>query len=491
MNKDSWIDHINAWRSFLLECLSDSTERGDIIRIERQIRTVERVRCAAILNPRLLLSFIHPENIVNNADTESISPILDLNEIQIAAVNKALNDSELSLIQGPPGTGKTQVISEICLQLFKRNPSIRILVCSETHVAVNNVLSRISNLNQDIRIVRIRDKEKNDQANDYSSESIVNTYLEWFQKQKVSSDVKSIIESEFLNCEQNSLEKALALSANIVGATCNMIAAYDFRDSTEMFDVAIVDEVCKATLPEILAPLIVSQKAILIGDPKQLPPVFCSEERNVIKRIEGCNLNRYLYIDELLSANSAITLDVQYRMTNEIANVISQVFYDGLLKNGRNASESDSLRWITYNPTQQWPIDSEDSSKQQIYNEDECRIIKHIVDDYRKTRGAALNVAIISPYRSQVQVLRRMLGEVDGVYIDTVDGFQGKEANVVVFSITRTKGSYRFLADPRRLNVALSRARDQIVFVGEQNYCNNNSLLNIIMRYFVVENYKL
>ena len=73
------------------------------------------------------------------------------------------------------------------------------------------------------------------------------------------------------------------LSSNVVGMTCNRVGAYSFQTSLEMFDVAIIDEVCKATLPEILMPLCISHKAILVGDPKQLPPVFCKDDREIIR----------------------------------------------------------------------------------------------------------------------------------------------------------------------------------------------------------------
>ena len=250
-----------------------------------------------------------------------------------------------------------------------------------------------------------------------------------------------------------------------------------------MFDIAIIDEVCKATLPEILSPLVISRKAILLGDPKQLPPVFCSEEQEIIRSIQNCNLNRFMYIDSLFSEGKTVSvLDTQYRMSNQIGRMISDLFYNGSLRNGRNEDIDDGLTWITYNPSNDWPVSTEElSDRPKIYNKDECRIVADLVEQIINESNHDTTVAVIAPYRAQISFLRRACIDSDRVKIDTVDGFQGKESDVMIFSVTRTKGSYRFLADDRRVNVALSRARDRIFIVGNQEYSEKEPLLKTIM----------
>ena len=93
----------------------------------------------------------------------------------------------------------------------------------------------------------------------------------------------------------------------------------------------------------------------------------------------------------------------------------------------------------------------------------------------------------ISPYRGQVGKLRKSLSKINNIKVDTVDGFQGKECDIVIFSITRTFGPYRFLADYRRLNVALSRAKDYIYIIGNVDYAKKNPLLNKIIKKFKVK----
>lgn len=488
MNNQIWIDHLTSWKAFLNERISLTEDDGERIKCERQIKTIERVRCGAVLNPNLLSEFISPST---EESEEAICDdfYFDLNDSQKKAVRLALGENDLSLIQGPPGTGKTQVIAEICLQFLSRNPSLRILVCSETHVAVNNLLSRIAQYSKGIRIVRIRDKENDDAVDEFSPETIIDSYLNWAAESIQNKAAYSIIEEEvkdsFSNDQRkiNQIEKALALSANIVGMTCNRAAAYDFRDRTEMFDIAIIDEVCKATLPEILSPLVISRKAILLGDPMQLPPVFCSEEQEIIRSIQNCNLNRFMYIDSLFGEGKTVSvLDTQYRMSNQIGRMISDLFYNGSLRNGRNEDIDDGLTWVTYSPSNDWPVSTEElSNKPKIYNEDECKIVADLVEQIINESNQDTTVAVIAPYRAQISFLRRACIDSDRVKIDTVDGFQGKESDVVIFSVTRTKGSYRFLADDRRVNVALSRARDRIFIVGNQEYSEKEPLLKTIM----------
>lgn len=251
-----------------------------------------------------------------------------------------------------------------------------------------------------------------------------------------------IIQQEFSNYEgeassgirekirDKSIEKALALSVNIVGMTCNRVGAYDFSSQFEKFDVVIIDEVCKATLPEILLPVCLSEKAILVGDPKQLPPAFCSDELNIInKDIEDCHLNEYFHIDWLFNnCSNVVLLDTQYRMTKTIGRMISEVFYDGQLKTGRFDEGASGLRWVDYEPNSSSMIEETNAEG------------KHIIYNY-------------------------------------------PECDFVIFSITRTKGSNKFWTDRRRLNVALSRAKNGIIIIGRKKYAVNSPLLEEILSY--------
>ena len=179
----------------------------------------------------------------------------------------------------------------------------------------------------------------------------------------------------------------------------------------------------------------------------------------------------------------AIMLDEQYRMSNQIGEMISTLFYDGKLKNGRNEDSKDPLLWISYSPSMQWPTSQENNSERpQVFNEEERDIIASLVSDLLSSKQG-LTIGIITPYKGQAALLKKTINPSANIKIDTVDGFQGKECDVVIFSVTRTTGSYRFLADKRRLNVALSRARDRIIIVGDIEYARKKALLLDIMNY--------
>ena len=487
MNKDTWIDHLTHWEEFLHIRLQTVEDEGEAEKIKRQLKALKSIRLSAVLNPQLLIDFINPTDICQTESYEPTEYYLDLNTSQKDAVAAAIgSERNLLLIQGPPGTGKTQVIAEICLQVFRLDPNVKILVCSETHVAVNNLVSRIAKTNQDIRCLRIRDKEQDSELDAFSPMTIVKSYQEWLSDICDDQDVINLITETLPDQSTRGMEKALALSANVIGMTCNRAGAYHFLISTEMFDYVIIDEVCKATLPEILIPLTAAKKAILVGDPKQLPPVFCSEDIEIIKSIENCNLQKYMYIDDLFSESKDVkVLDTQYRMENSIGSLISTTFYDGTLKNGRDVMIDDSLLWLDYIPTHDWPPEEEiRGEKPIIRNLDECKIICRVLEQIAATITKKTDIAIIVPYRNQIYELRRAVHDYNllKITVDTVDGFQGKEADIVIFGVTRTSGTFRFLADPRRLNVALSRAKDRIIIVGSKKYALQHVLFKKIAK---------
>lgn len=121
-----------------------------------------------------------------------------------------------------------------------------------------------------------------------------------------------------------------------------------------------------------------------------------------------------------------------------------------------------------------------------IFNEDEVDIIVGLVTEIQGLVPKA-TIGIITPYKAQVALLRKRIQQSEKIKIDSVDGFQGKECDVIIFSVTRTDGSYKFLADPRRLNVALSRAKDKIIIVGDIEYAKRIPLLKSIMNYCTIK----
>lgn len=145
----------------------------------------------------------------------------------------------------------------------------------------------------------------------------------------------------------------------------------------------------------------------------------------------------------------------------------------------------DSLLWLDYVPTHDWPLEEEiRGEKPIIRNLDECKIICRVLEQIAVTITKKTDIAIIVPYRNQVYELRKAVHDYNllKIEVDTVDGFQGKEADIVIFGVTCTSGTFRFLADPRRLNVALSRAKDRIIIVGNKKYALQHGLFILILQ---------
>jgi hypothetical protein len=283
--------------------------------------------------------------------------------------------------------------------------------------------------------------------------------------------------------------RQLADKHSIIGATCNQIDHLLDGDS-EPFDLAVIDECSKATLPEWIMAMSVARKCVLVGDHRQLPPTFCEEESEVLDSLgeAQAKLIRDGVIERLfdhLPDSRKGTLLRQYRMLPHIGERVSRLFYGGRLTHARQSGDVpfQVFGWLSYKrpglriPQQGW------GDAKVLVNRVEVHLIvdrlqemhRQLANTARATTWRRLTVAVITPYRAQCHELRgaiQGLGLADAmsIEIDTVDAFQGRQADVVFFSFVRTHIPARFFADDRRLNVALSRARDCIYLVGDLRY---------------------
>ena len=278
----------------------------------------------------------------------------------------------------------------------------------------------------------------------------------------------------------------------MIGVTCNQIE-HLVDEETEMFDLAIVDECSKATMPEWLMAMSVANKCILVGDHKQLPPTFCTEEAEALTKLDEFKelLIRNGVIERLfenLPQDMKGTLGKQFRMLPDIGQFISQHFYKGQLQHHRTETDHEfqDFGWFTYKSNGYRVPESEDEKKKVLVNEFEIRIIMARLTEIRdrlkrSNSGKKLSVALITPFRAQCTALRKTLAHHDfndilAVEVDTVDAFQGRQADIVMFSFVRNTGPAKFYADDRRMNVAISRARDAVYLVGDIEYIRSKRL---------------
>ncbi len=304
--------------------------------------------------------------------------ISNLNEKQLEAVTKSVLAQDLALIQGPPGTGKTTVIAEIIWQVIRENPDSRILLTSQTNLAVDNALERLQD-QSGIRPVRIGKPDKLEPEGRRFSLSIIDSWAAqnnqasdnaariWIDRiaDKVSNDPKytSAVEAWHNELKQKDKHSRLEFSrlyksnVNLVAATCSICGSRDFLESyAEMFgetdrsdmyfDVVIMDEASKATPLEMAVPLVLGKKIIVIGDHKQLPPMM--DERTIDSSLE--KIGKKELAEKLQKAESQFkrlfesaakvrktvvsTLDTQYRMHEDIMNTIKQFYEEELADTG-------------------------------------------------------------------------------------------------------------------------------------------------------------
>ena len=285
------------------------------------------------------------------------------------------------------------------------------------------------------------------------------------------------------------LQESIA-DSTIVGATCLGIASLSSAIEFD-FDWVIVDEAGKATPPEILVPICLGRKVVLVGDHKQLPPVVDEtllklqdrERMNISK--EDLELSLFEYLERGLSDDCKNILDEQYRMNPVIGDLISKLFYESKLVSKTSREEKTIPLKMYESKPLVWLSTAARSDRKE----------ERISDSYRNTCEAKLifeqlleidgelgelklkkETAIIAGYRGQRDSLTRLYESSYkarfrnmSIEINTVDAFQGRETDIVFYSIVRSNdnGKLGFLKDVRRLNVAFSRARELLVVVGD------------------------
>jgi ATP-dependent RNA/DNA helicase IGHMBP2 len=418
-----------------------------------------------------------------------------LDASQRAAVGNALRAEHVALIHGPPGTGKTTAVVELIRQCVGRGE--RVLACAPSNVAVDNLAERL--LRAGLRVVRLGHPARVHAAvRDVSLASLVADAPE----QKLLRDVKREVEQGLrkvhraktrqdrfaarnevraLRAELRHLEaaitKGLVDGAEVVLATTT--GAADERLFERSFDRVVVDEAAQALEAACWIPLQRGRRLVLAGDHKQLPPTIQSAEA-AAGGLARTMFERLMHSPQGPALGRMLT--VQYRMHERIMGWPSATLYGGaltaapavrshLLIDLPGVAAGDwSSEPLCYVDTAGCGFDEsagdDDGSKA---NPGEAEVVVKVVLALREAGVAAADLAVITPYNAQVQLLRERLGGEADLEIGTVDGLQGREKEAVVVSLVRSneQGEVGFLAELRRLNVALTRARRHLTVVGD------------------------
>lgn len=438
--------------------------------------------------------------------TKPIQKSYQPNDPAFNLILKALACEDLFFMQGPPGTGKTTAIVEIVLQLMKAKPTARILISSETHVAVDNALDRLAKeaspelIDLILRYPKFSISEFECENTPYT-DALTRADALWHQAHETAPELTMQLWKE-LNTSRKSDDGTISIARwqarnlaemhQVIGVTCNQID-HLIDSETSMFDLVIVDECSKATMPEWLMAMSVGKKCILVGDHRQLPPTFCTEEAEVLQQMDSHKerLIRNGVIERLfvnLPSRMKGTLKKQFRMLPHIGLFVSNHFYEGQLEHHRTQTDHEfqDFGWFTYRSKGFRVPEQSGKEKKILVNNFEVGIIMktlaEINDRLKRAKSERrISVALITPYRAQCMALRQAIKEYDfskflAVEIDTVDAFQGRQADIVFFSFVRNTGPATFYADDRRMNVAISRARDAVYLVGDITYIASKRL---------------
>lgn len=302
----------------------------------------------------------------------------NLNDRQLEAVTKSVLAKDLALIQGPPGTGKTTVIAEIIWQEIRKNSDCRILLTSQTNLAVDNALERLQG-QAGIRPVRIGKPDKLEPEGRRFSLPVMDSWAQdsknsddnatriWIDRivKKISNDPKY---SSAISSWKNELEvkdkhsrtefsRLYRSKVNLVAATCSICGSRDFMESYSdmfggsersdmFFDVVIMDEASKATPLEMAVPLVLGKKIIVIGDHKQLPPMMDENtidsalekigKKDIAEKLQKAESQFKRLFEAAAKVRKTIvaTLDTQYRMHEQIMNTIMQFYQEELAATG-------------------------------------------------------------------------------------------------------------------------------------------------------------
>ena len=480
----------------------------------RQMAAVQQVATATgrLATLRKVFMGERPPKFQPLQQCQFFSPELD--ESQRSAVEFALSASDVAVIHGPPGTGKTTTVVEFIRQAVARGESV--LACAPSNTATDHLLEKLAShglkvvrLGHPARITeRLRHHALDLQVEMHDNTKIAKEMLDEAEnlfrqadrytrarpakhaKQELRREAKRLMRDAKLLKRQAATH--ILESCQIV---CGTTALQSDLLEDRIFDWAVIDEACQSTEPGAWVPLLNAYRVLLAGDHCQLPPTVISQQAAQ----EGFAVSLQERAVERYGDDITRLLMRQYRMHESIMRFSSQHFYEGkviadpsvaahtLVGVVNQPDADDELRPAEFIDTAGagWDeeIEPDGESRRNVL---EAQFVwakaKQLLD-----RGIGGNdLAIIAPYAGQVRLLRSLAEWHSQVEIDTVDGFQGREKEAILISLVRSnlKGEIGFLADQRRTNVALTRARRKLIVVGDSATLGGNPFYAAMLEYF-------
>ena len=414
-----------------------------------------------------------------------------LNRAQQEAVNKVLRAKDVAIVHGPPGTGKTTTLVEAIYETLRRESQV--LVCAQSNMAVDWISERL--VDRGISVLRIGNPTKvNDKMLSFTYERRFEAHPDYPQLWSIRQAIRKLRQErkrrdngwhqKMDRLKSRAVELELRINSQLFGEAkviaSTLTGSASHLLSGQKFGTLFIDEAAQALEAACWIAIRRASRVVLAGDHCQLPPTVKS-----IAALKG-GLGTTLMERIVARKPSVVTLlTVQYRMNEQIMRFSSNWFYDGRVE---SAPEVKYRGILDYDNPITWIDTSESGAKEEFVGESFGRINKteaeltlEALKNYftkigrQRIADEHIDVGVISPYRAQVQLLRRMVRKAEFfkpyrgcITVNTVDGFQGQERDIIVISLVRSNddGQIGFLSDLRRMNVAITRARMKLIIVG-------------------------
>ena len=428
-----------------------------------------------------------------------------LNPTQERAVNEVLWAKDVAIVHGPPGTGKTTTLVEAINETLMRESQV--LVCAQSNMAVDWISEKL--VDRGINVLRIGNPTRvNDKMLGFTYERRFEGHPDYPQLWAIRKAIRELRKNRKKGSENyhqkmerlksRAAELEIRINAELFGEArviaCTLVGSANRLLDGMKFGTLFIDEAAQALEAACWIPMRRASRVILAGDHCQLPPT--------VKSIAALRAGLGKTLMERIAENKpevVTLLRIQYRMNDEIMRFSSDWFYHGKVESApqikyRGILDYDHpIEWIdTSDEENQVTIEGEDENfKEQFVGESFGRINKAEAEltlltlaEYFTKIGKqrvledSIDVGIISPYRAQVQYLKRLIKKYEFfkpyrrlISVNTVDGFQGQERDVILISLVRSndEGQIGFLKDLRRMNVAMTRARMKLIILGNKN----------------------
>ncbi len=493
-----WPESQNDRQSYRLELTGDEIARR---RERNALITADQAKGDRLADLRNVLL---GEKAAHFDDVAPLQPFdYSLNPPQLTAVAHALAAADVAIIHGPPGTGKTTTVVELIRQAVARGE--RVLACAPSNLAVDNLLERLVAAPEfrATAVIRIGHPARVlPQLREHTLELLAENHADMKLVRKLTKEAHALRadaakftrakplpgerrekrqEAKALLADARRVEEQLVArllnGAHVICSTLTGLNEEFLRE--QHFDLCVIDEAGQSTEPGCWIPLRYCQRLLLAGDHLQLPPTILSAKAAALGL--GISLmERMMQWGERLARQ----LTVQYRMHQQIMDFSSRHFYGNSLVADKTVathllSDLPTILPTTLTTRAIQLIDTAGADYSEVIEEagasrlnvEEAALVGRKVTELLEAGVVAAQISVISPYSAQVRLLREQLAThvEDGLEIGSIDGMQGREQEAVILSLVRSngQGEIGFLADTRRMNVALTRARRSLIIIGD------------------------